>query len=142
MSKHYASASWEDNLVRGKGTFTLKTSGYSGKVTFPSRFEDNKEASSPEELIGAAHATCFSMAFAHALDQAGYTPQNIETQAEVTLEKTSGGFSVTGILLQTRAKVNDIPEEDFHRIANDAKENCPVSRALKAVNIQLKASMM
>ena len=73
MSKHYANASWEGNLIKGRGKYTLKTSGYEGNLRFSSRFEDDKTASSPEELIGAALASCYSMALAHALDQAGNT---------------------------------------------------------------------
>lgn len=142
MSKHYGSASWEGNLVKGKGNFTLKTSGYTGSVTFPSRFEDDKDNSSPEELIGAAHATCFSMAFAHALDQAGHNPQSIDTNAVVTLEKATDGFGISHILLKTKAKVSDIHNEQFQQIANNAKENCPVSKALKGIEISLEAELV
>lgn len=141
MSKHHAHARWEGNLPEGKGKYTLKTSGYEGNLTFSSRFEDNKDASSPEELIGAAHASCFSMAFAHALSQAGFKPEKIETDAEVTLAKAGDGFSITEILLKTTGKVSDINKQKFEEIANDAKENCPVSKALKAVNVRLEAKL-
>jgi len=142
MSKHYANARWEGNLTKGKGKFTLKTSGYEGNLTFLSRFEDNKEASSPEELIGAAHASCFSMAFAHALSQAGFQPEKIETDAEVTLAKVGDSFAITEILLKTTGKVSDINKEKFEEIAGNAKENCPVSKALKAVSIKLEAKLV
>jgi lipoyl-dependent peroxiredoxin len=142
MSKHFASARWEGNLSKGQGKFVLKTSGYEGKYKFTTRFQDDKDQSSPEELIGAAHASCFSMAFAHDLDQAGFTPESIETEAEVSLEKTEGGFSITGILLKTKGKVADIPREKFLEIANGAKKNCPVSRALEAVEISLEAELI
>ena len=79
MSKHYANAHWDGNLVKGNGKYTLKTSGYEGNLNFASRFEDSKEASSPEELIGAALSSCYSMALAHALDQAGFKPERIES---------------------------------------------------------------
>lgn len=141
MSKHYANARWQGNLVNGKGTYTLKTSGYEGSMSFSSRFEDNKQASSPEELIGAAHASCFSMALAHALDQKGYKPEEIETAAEVTLAKTGDSFSINEILLKTKVTVSDIEKEKFEEIAKDAKENCPVSKALKGVNIKLEAHL-
>jgi lipoyl-dependent peroxiredoxin len=141
MSKHYAHASWEGNLPTGKGKYMLKTSKHEGNLTFPSRFEDNKNASSPEELIGAAHASCFSMAFAHALDQAGYKPEKIETDAEVTLAKTGGSFSITEILLKTKGNVPAIHKDKFEEIANAAKENCPVSRALKTINIKLEVEL-
>lgn len=113
MSKHYAHARWEGSLTKGKGKFTLKTSGYEGDLTFSSRFEDNKDASSPEELIGAAHASCFSMALAHALSQAGFQPEKIETDAEITLDKAGGSFAITEILLKTKGKVSGIDEQKF-----------------------------
>ncbi|TVQ15488.1 MAG: OsmC family peroxiredoxin [Bacteroidetes bacterium] len=139
MSKHYASAYWEGNLPKGNGKYTLKTSGHVGSLKFTTRFEDDKSASSPEELIGAAHAACFSMAFSHALDQGGFTPEKIETEAEVTLGKNEGGFAITGILLKTRVKVSEIADDKFNEIANGAKENCPVSKALAGVKIELEA---
>lgn len=142
MSKHFASAIWKGNLVKGNGNFTLKTSGYQGSYNFNSRFEDDKNASSPEELIGAAHASCFSMAFAHALDQEGHKPETIETEAEVTLEKKSEGFSITEILLKTKASVPGIQKEKFDKIADDAKNNCPVSQALKVPSIKLEAKLI
>ena len=142
MSKHYAHASWEGNLTTGKGKYMLKTSKHEGNLTFPSRFEDNKDSSSPEELIGAAHASCFSMAFAHALDQDGYKPERIETAAEVTLAKAGESFAITEIFLRTKGKVPDIEMQKFEKIANDAKENCPVSKALKMVNIKLEIDLL
>ncbi len=141
MSKHYAHAHWEGNLPEGKGKYTLKTSGYQANLTFSSRFEDNKDASSPEELIGAAHASCFSMAFAHALSQAGFNVEKIETDAEVTLAKAGNSFAISEILLKTSGKVSDINKQKFKKIASDAKQNCPVSKALKAVNIKLEAKL-
>ncbi len=142
MSKHYANARWEGNLPKGKGTFKLKTSGYEGAYNFSTRFEDNKEQSSPEELIGAAHASCFSMAFAHELDQAGFKPESIETEAVVTLDKSGSGFAITEILLKTQGKVAGIDKDKFLEIANGAKVNCPVSKALEAVTIKLDAKLV
>lgn len=142
MSKHYASARWEGNLPKGNGQFKLKTTGYEGKYNFSTRFEDSKEQSSPEELIGAAHASCFSMAFAHALDQAGFKPESVETEAEVTLDKSGAGFAITEILLKMKGKVANIDKEKFLEIANDAKVNCPVSKALEAVTIKLDATLV
>jgi lipoyl-dependent peroxiredoxin len=131
MSKHYASATWEGNLARGNGSYKLKTSGFESAYSFTTRFEDDKSASSPEELIGAALSSCFSMALAHGLDQAGYKPGKIETEAEVTLAKAEGGFKVSEILLKARGKVDDISNEKFLEIAEETKSNCPVSRALQ-----------
>ncbi len=142
MSKHLASARWEGNLLAGKGKFTLKTNGYEGGYSFPSRFEDSKALSSPEELIGAAHASCFSMALSHELDQAGYKPESVDTEAEVTLDKTEGGFAITRILLKSRGKMAGIDKKKFLEIANNAKQNCPVSKALKAVTIELDAELI
>ncbi len=142
MSNHFASAHWNGNLVKGTGEFKLKTSGYSGSYSFTSRFENDKTSSSPEELIGAAHASCFSMALAHELDQAGFKPEEINTEAEVTLAKAGEGFSITEILLKTNGKVAGVGKEKFLEIANNAKENCPVSKALKATSIKLEAELI
>lgn len=142
MSKHYANARWEGTLVEGKGKFTLKTSGYEGSMSFSSRFEDDKSASSPEELIGAAHASCFSMALSHALDQEGFKPEKIETEAVVTLAKSGDGFAISEVLLKTKGKVEGIDKDKFKKIAGDAKENCPVSKALKGVKINLESELL
>lgn len=142
MSKHYASATWKGNLPKGKGEFQLKAGKYKGAYTFTSRFEDDKSMSSPEELIGAAHASCFSMAFAHALDQAGFNPEQINTEAVVTLTKSGDGFFISEILLKTNGKVTGIDKEKFLEIAADAKDNCPVSQALKATSIRLEAELI
>jgi osmotically inducible protein OsmC len=142
MSKHHAHASWAGNLPDGKGQYLLKTSGLTGKLSFPARFEDNKEASSPEELIAAAHSSCFSMALAHGLSQEGFEPDKIETDAEVTLIKAGDSFEIAEITLKTTGKVPGVKAEKFLEIAKDAKENCPVSKALKAVKIKLEAKLL
>ena len=140
MSKHYASASWDGNLVKGNGKYTLKTSGYQGSLNFSSRFEDDKSASSPEELIGAALSSCFSMALANDLDKAGSPSEKIETTAEVSLAKGSEGFSITEILLKTKGTVKGVEKSRFLEIAEKTKQNCPVARALKT-NIRLEAEL-
>jgi osmotically inducible protein OsmC len=142
MSKHYANANWEGSLVKGGGKYTLNTSGYEGKLKFSSRFEDDKTASSPEELIGAALASCYSMALAHALDQAGNTADKVETSAEVTLAKVGDGFSITGILLKTKGKVKGIDNKKFQEIAEKTKSGCPVSRVLTGTTITLEAVLV
>jgi osmotically inducible protein OsmC len=142
MSKHYANGSWEGNLVNGKGKYSLKTSGYEGTLKYISRFEDDKSASSPEELIGAALAGCYSMALGHALDQAGNTADRIDTSAEVTLGKTTDGFSITEILLKTKAKVKGIDKAKFLDIAEKTKKGCPVSRALTGTTVKLEAELV
>jgi osmotically inducible protein OsmC len=141
MSKHHANAIWTGNLKEGNGKYTLSTNGYEGSIKFSSRFEDDKSASSPEELIGAALASCYSMALAHALDQQGFRPEKIETSAEVTLSNTGGGFSITEILLRTRGK-GKVEKEKFLEIAEKTKSDCPVSRALKGTNIRLEAQLI
>ncbi len=142
MSKHHANATWEGNLTKGEGTYTLQTSGYKGNVRFTTRFEDDKTASSPEELIAAALSSCFSMALAHALDQAGFTPEKVETSAEVNLTKGSSGFSISDILLKTRCTARGIEKKQFDEIAEKTKQGCPVSRALAGTSIKLEAELV
>lgn len=142
MSKHYANANWEGNLKDGKGKYTLKASGYQGGVTANSRFGDDRTASSPEELIGAALASCFSMALAHDLDSSGFTPQKVETSAEVQIAKTDSGFGITEILLRSIGRVKGIEKEKFLEIAEKTKSSCPVSKALTGTNIKLEAQLV
>lgn len=142
MSKHYANASWDGNLIKGSGKYILKTSGYEGKIKFSSRFEDDKTASSPEELIGAALASCYSMALAHALDQAGNTSEKVETSAIVTLASTGDGFAISEILLNTSVKVKGLDNKKFQEIAEKTKKGCPVSKALTGTSIVLEAVMV
>ena len=142
MSKHYANANWEGNLVKGKGKYILKTSGYEGKLSFSSRFEDDKTASSPEELIGAALASCYSMALANALDKSGNPSEKVETSAEVSLGKSNDGFAISEILLKTRVKVKTIDKQKFLEIAENTKKGCPVSKALTGTTIKLEAEMV
>jgi osmotically inducible protein OsmC len=142
MSKHYANANWDGNLLKGSGKYTLKTSGYVGNLKFSSRFEDDKSASSPEELIGAALASCYSMALAHALDQAGTPSDKIETTAEVTIAKVVDAFAITEILLKTTAKVRGIENIKFQEIALKTKSGCPVSKALTGTTIRVEAVLI
>lgn len=142
MSKHYANAFWEGNLLKGSGKYALPTSKFEGSLKFTSRFEDDKSASSPEELIGAALSSCFSMALANVLDKAGFAPEKIETSAVVTIEKTGDGFGITDILLKTTGKVKGIDKTKFHELANQTKTGCPVSKALQAVSIRLEAELV
>jgi osmotically inducible protein OsmC len=118
----------------GKGSYT-------GPYTFASRFE-NGDGTNPEELIGAAHAGCFSMALSNVLDGAGFTPNSVNTTAEVTLGEDDEGPAITGIKLVTEADVPNIDEETFQQHAEAAKEGCPVSKALAATNITLDASLV
>jgi len=113
---------------------------FDGAYSFGSRFEE-AAGTNPEELIGAAHAGCFSMAFSGALGKAGHKPQSIETNARVHLEKGDAGFTITRIELQTKATVPGIKDGEFQEIAEGAKAGCPVSRALGGVDITVEAEL-
>jgi osmotically inducible protein OsmC len=140
-----ARATWTGDLKGGQGEFDLESSHAveHEQVTFASRFEQPGGKTSPEELIAAAHATCFSMALAGGLAQAGHAPAKLETDARVTLDKADGGgFSITAIHLTVRGQVDGLDEAGFEQAAQDAKKNCPVSKALAAVpEITVDASL-
>jgi osmotically inducible protein OsmC len=142
MPKRTGRAEWKGDLAAGQGTFAFGEGdgAVEGAYSVPSRFE-NAKGSNPEELIAAAHAGCFSMALAAALTRAGHPPEDIKTQAELLLEKTDAGWTISRIDLTTEAVVPGINEGDFQEIAAGAKENCPVSRALAAVEIGLQAEL-
>lgn len=135
-----ANAQWNGDLKTGNGTFTAGES-ITGEYSFRSRFEDGPGAN-PEQLIGAAHAACFSMALSGILTEAGHPPVGIKTNAVVTLRPVNGAPTIATIALSTVGDVPGIAEPEFLEHANDAKANCPVSRALAAVNeITLDASL-
>jgi osmotically inducible protein OsmC len=140
MPVRIASAFWEGTLKEGHGKMILGSGDFEGIYSFSSRFEEGK-GTNPEELIGAAHAGCFSMALAHGLAQAGYSPKRIYTTAKVNLAKTKEGFKITDIKLITEAKVPEIKEDVFIQQAEDAKKNCPVSKALTGTEIKLEAKL-
>jgi lipoyl-dependent peroxiredoxin len=139
-----AKATWQGDLKSGSGEFDLQSSGAieGEQVTFASRFEQPGGKTSPEELIAAAHATCFSMALANGLAQDGHAPTKLETEAQVTLDNTGEGFGITAIQLRVRGQVEGLDEGAFKQAAEQAKKNCPVSKALAAVpRIELDASL-
>ncbi|HEX3686486.1 MAG TPA: OsmC family protein [Gaiellaceae bacterium] len=138
-----AHATWEGDLRSGTGKFDVGSGAISGQeVTFASRFTDESGGkTSPEELIAAAHATCFSMALANGLAQAGHPPTKLETDAVCTLDQTDAGFRITTMQLTVRGEVPGIGEEEFQNAARQAKEGCPVSNALGGVEISMKASL-
>lgn len=140
MPVRSAQARWNGTLKDGEGTMKLASGAYEGKYSFGSRFEENPGAN-PEELIAAAHAGCFSMALSAGLGKAGFTPKSVETEAKVHLTKSDAGFSISRIDLATTATVPGIDEKTFLEHAEGAKKNCPVSRALAAVEITLDASL-
>jgi len=135
-----ANAIWEGGLKRGTGRLRLGSSRWEGPYSFSSRFESG-EGTNPEELIGAALAGCFSMALSANLEKAGHVPEIIRTDAEVGLDKKKGGFAIGKIRLLTAAVVPAISESDFLSAAEEAKRDCPVSKALSSVEIELKAKL-
>ena len=127
-----ANARWQGTAKEGSGTLSVQ-SGTLNEVpyTFKARFGDGK-GTNPEELIAAAHAGCFTMALSFALNNAGFTADAIDTEAQLTLDQVPGGFAITAIHLTTRARVNGIETAKFSEIAAAAKANCPVSKVLNA----------
>jgi lipoyl-dependent peroxiredoxin len=138
-----AHATWEGDLRSGSGKFDVGSGALSGQeVTFASRFTpESGGKTSPEELIAAAHATCFSMALANTLAQSGHPPTKLETDAVCTLDQTDAGFRITTMQLTVHGEVEGIGEDDFQAAAQQAKEGCPVSNALGGVEISMKASL-
>ena len=135
------SAEWKGDLQSGAGTFTAGDS-ISGGYTFKSRFEDGP-GSNPEQLIAAAHASCFSMALANMLAQAGHAAESVHTDATVTLRFVDGAATITKIALVTAGRVPGIDEATFTEHAQAAKAGCPVSRALASVpEITLEATLL
>lgn len=130
--KKTASAVWKGDLKTGKGEISTQSGALSSQpYGFNTRFED-KAGTNPEELIGAAHAGCFSMALSMILGEANLTAESIETKAEVSLEKGDAGFSITAIHLTTVARIPGASAEAFEEAANKAKAGCPVSKVLNA----------
>ena len=127
-----ADVTWQGSLMEGSGTIRSTTSGKLGeqKVSWPNRAEDNPDATSPEELIAAAHAACFSMALSAGLARAGNPPEELNTSATVTFQPGEG---ITKIALTVEGRVPGIDDAAFQEAANGAKENCPVSKALASV---------
>ncbi|MCG4452932.1 OsmC family protein [Pseudomonas sp. MMS21-TM103] len=130
--KKTASAHWQGGLKDGKGTISTQSGALSSSpYGFNTRFED-QPGTNPEELIGAAHAGCFSMALSKELGDAGMTAESIETKAEVTLDKVDGGFAITAVNLSLRAKIPGADRAAFEQAVEAAKNGCPVSKVLNA----------
>jgi lipoyl-dependent peroxiredoxin len=141
MAVRTATATWEGTLQEGNGTFRLGSGVFEGPFTYASRFED-APATNPEELIGAAHAGCFSMSLGSALGKAGHPATRITTQAKVHLTKGEKGNSISRIDLETEGIVPGIDQETFAQYAENAKNGCIVSRALSSVEITLSAKLV
>lgn len=141
MPVRTAEAVWEGNLKEGKGKMKLGSGAYEGGYSFASRFADGT-GTNPEELIGAAHAGCFSMAFSLFLENAGARPESVQTTAKVHIDKVGEGFKITAIDLETEVRAQGIDEKKFLEQAEAAKKGCPVSQALAGVEIRLKAKLL
>jgi lipoyl-dependent peroxiredoxin len=139
MIRH-AEAEWKGSLKDGSGQVKTETGALSSSYSFRSRFEGGGETN-PEELLGAAHAACFSMALSAALSAAGHTPNSVRTTAAVHLNKVEGGFAINKIELETTGNVPGIDAATFEKFASDAKAGCPVSKALAGAEIHLTATL-
>jgi len=138
-----ATTHWEGSLFEGGGQVTLESSGIGTyDVSWPARTEAPNGKTSPEELIAAAHSSCFSMAFSNGLAKAGFTPTSVETSAAVQFGPVDGGFAITRIDLTTRGDVPGIDAAEFDKLAAEAKAGCPISKALAAVEITLDAKLV
>jgi len=136
-----AEARWSGDLKSGKGTVHLGSGVFEGPYTFVSRFENGTDTN-PEELLGAAHAGCYSMALAHALAMGGHPATRVTTTAVVHLTKQDAGFAISGIDLTTRGVVPGVSAQEFQRLAEETKTNCIVSKALAAVPMTLDAKLV
>src|SRR5271163_2783823 len=135
MIRH-AEAQWNGSIKEGSGHVKVETGALDSPYSFKSRFEGGGETN-PEELLAASHAGCFSMALSAMLTGAGHPPKSIDTKAAVHLNQVSGSWAVTKIELETVAEVPGLDAEAFQKLAHDAKTNCPISKALASVEIEL-----
>ena len=136
-----AEAEWNGSIIDGKGHMKLGSGAFDGPYSFRSRMEEGP-GTNPEELIGAAHAGCYSMALSAILGRAGLTPTRIHTKAAVKFEKVEGGFSITNIELSVEAEIPGTDAAAFEQFAETAKANCPVSRALAGTHITLRSTLL
>jgi osmotically inducible protein OsmC len=139
MSVRSANARWNGTLKEGKGTMNF--SDYSGPYTFASRFEEGK-GTNPEELVGAAHAGCYSMFLSALISGKNLTPESVETKATVHLGRDETGPLVTTIELDCQVKCDGLAQEVFEELAREAKAKCPISRLVAAADIKLKARLL
>ena len=141
MAVRTAEAEWNGSLKEGNGKMRFGSGAFEGSYTWSSRFE-NGQGTNPEELLGAAHAGCYSMSVSSNLGRAGFTPERIFTKARVTIEPVEGRNRITHIDLEMEAKIPNISQEKFMEIAEYAKEKCPVSAVLTGVPITLNATLV
>jgi osmotically inducible protein OsmC len=141
MPTRTAHAEWDGSIMDGTGRMEFGSGAFEGPYSFKSRMEEERPGTNPEELIGAAHAGCYSMQLSAELGQAGHPPEAITTDAKVSFNKEGDGWAIQGVELTTRARVPGIEEEAFRQAAEAAKANCPVSKALAATEISLDAAL-
>jgi len=143
MPTHIAEAAWHGTFTDGAGTMRLGSGAFEGAYSYRSRMEGSAPGTNPEELLGAAHAGCFSMSLARRLSAEGYTPERIHTQARVRLGRDGEGYAISRIDLRTEAEVPGVDEGLFLEKAEDAKRDCAVSKALTGVEeINLEAKLV
>ena len=140
MATRKAHAHWDGGIKEGKGTIDFGSGAFKGAYSFTSRFEEGV-GTNPEELLAAAHASCFAMALALILGKAGFKPDYVDATAHVTISPQGGGFRITGSHLVCKAKVPGIDQATFAQHAESAKTNCPVSQALAGTEITLEATL-
>ena len=141
MPVRTAEAEWNGTLTQGTGTMKLGSGAFEGAYSFRSRVEEGT-GTNPEELIGAAHAGCFSMALSAQLASANITPTRIHTTAQVHFDKVESGFAITRIDLTTQVEAPQLDDATLQKHAQEAKENCPVSKALAGTQISLQAKLL
>jgi len=141
MPTRNATAAWEGGLQKGKGSFSGASGKIGGTFSFGTRFGE-EPGTSPEELLAAAEAACYSMALSLGLEQAGHPPTKVETKAACTIDKVADGFAITTMKLVVRATVPGVTNDQFMKIAQATKDGCPVSKAIKGnVAIELDAAL-
>jgi osmotically inducible protein OsmC len=142
MAERTATSDWDGSLAHGSGTVNVDSGALEPfPVTWASRTERSDGKTSPEELVAAAHASCFSMALAHGLTEAGHEPEHLSVSAKVTLDQRDGAPTVTTSELTVTGRVPGVDQEQFAEAAADAGKNCPISRALAGVEISVSATL-
>jgi lipoyl-dependent peroxiredoxin len=140
MATREATAKWQGTLKEGTGHLSLASGAFEGQYSFSTRFEEGT-GTNPEELLGAAHAGCYSMALNAGLERAGYSATYVNTTATVILTRDDAGLAIRKIELKVEAAVPNISEEDFMKMAEDTKQNCIISKALSSIPMELHATL-
>lgn len=135
-----ATIHWEGDIAHGRGTIATESGKVSAEYSFGTRFS-GEPGTNPEELLGASHAACFTMALSLVLTRAGHPPTSLDSKARIHLQQTEGGFEIPSIELSVTGVVPNLSQDEFARLAGEAKESCPLSRALRAVPITLVATL-